>query len=332
MRADHRETYKNLYPMIEPYDCFYLDVGDGHSLYVEQSGNPTGYPVVFVHGGPGGGSSPVQRRFFNPELYRIILFDQRGCGRSLPHACLKENTSRHLVEDMEYIRQHLSIEKWGLFGGSWGSTLALLYAIHYPEHVFELILRGIFLMQQYELNWFYQDGTNSLFPEAYEDFQALIPREEQGDLIKAYYQRLTGDLSLEEKIPFAQAWSLWEGSTVTLIPDHMQKSHAIDPDFAYAFSRIEAHYFYHKGFLDRDDYILHHIDRIRQIRCVIVQGRYDAICPPRSAWKLKKALPRSKLILVPVAGHSAFEPAVQHQLLLACDQMADHFKVAAYSP
>ncbi|GER07323.1 proline iminopeptidase [Iodidimonas muriae] len=315
------DALRKLYPPLASEFSDYLDVGDGHQLYYEVSGNPDGRPVVFLHGGPGGGTSPVQRRFFDPKRYRIILFDQRGCGRSKPFASLDANTSHHLVADMERLRRHLKIDRWHVFGGSWGSTLALLYAQSYPERVTALVLRGIFLMRQRELDWFYKSGTNALFPSEWQDFLAPIPLEERGDIIEAYYRRLTGP-NEAERIQAAKAWSRWESSCVTLVPDEQQIRQSDNAQFALAFARIECHYFKHRGFLEHDDQILRHADRLRQIPTILVQGRYDAICPPISAWELKRALPDATLRLVPVAGHSAFEPAIVHELVTATDRLA----------
>lgn len=319
MRADSTTTFRSLYPSLEPFASERLAVTGGHEIYLEQSGNPAGIPIVFVHGGPGGGTSPIQRRFFNPAKYRIILFDQRGCGRSKPHASLENNTSWDLVADMEAIRQHLNVDKWVLFGGSWGSTLSLLYAETHPEHVRGLILRGIFLSRQRELDWFYQNGTRSIFPEAWARFSGMVPEDEQDDLIAAYHKRLTDPTHEDERLSFAKEWSLWEGSTVTLVPDDEQRAHSVDPVFALAFARIEAHYFKHKCWLDSDAQILENADRLRGIPVTIVQGRYDAICPPTSAWELAQAMPWATLKMVPVAGHSAFEAAIQHELICATD-------------
>ena len=247
-----------------------LDVGDGHSLYVEQSGNPNGIPAVFLHGGPGGGTGPVQRRFFDPKRYRIILFDQRGCGHSHPHASLTANTTWHLVGDMERIRESLGIKKWLVFGGSWGSTLALIYAQAHPERVSAMVLRGIFLMQQRELDWFYRGGTGTIFPESYDRFLSLLSETQRHDPIKAYYDVLTGNGNEDERLSFAREWSLWEGSTVTLTPDTSHQSQSLEAHFALAFARIEAHYFYHNGFLEYDDHILRGCPRIAQDRKSVV--------------------------------------------------------------
>ena len=319
MRADSTTTFRSLYPPIEPYASTRLSVSGGHEIYIEQSGNPAGIPILFVHGGPGGGTSPIQRRFFNPGKYRIILFDQRGCGRSKPHASLDANTTWDLVADMEAIRVHLGIGSWMLFGGSWGSTLALLYAEAYAERVNSLILRGIFLSRKRELAWFYQHGTRSVFPESWERFSAMVPEAERNDLIDAYHRRLTDPDFEGDRLAFAKEWSLWEGSTVTLIPDDAQRAHSVDPVFALAFARIEAHYFKHGGFLETDNQIIENAEKLKAIPTTIVQGRYDVICPPTSAWELAQAMPWATLKMVPVAGHSAFEPAIQHELICATD-------------
>lgn len=319
MRADSTTTFRTLYPPIEPFKTEHLPVSGGHEVYIEQSGKPDGIPILFVHGGPGGGTSAIQRRFFNPQKFRIILFDQRGCGNSRPHASLYENTTWTLVEDMEAIRAYLGISQWALFGGSWGSTLSLLYAEMYPERVSNLILRGIFLMRQREVDWFYQNGTSAIFPEAWHRFSGAVPEAERGDLVSAYYKRLTEPEHERERLHFAKEWSLWEGSTVTLVPDDEQRAHSVDPVFAIAFARIEAHYFINGGFLEHDNQILRDAGRLMNIPTIIIQGRYDSICPPTSAFELSKAMPWAKLKIVPVAGHSAFEPAIQHELICATD-------------
>lgn len=313
---------RSLYPAIEAWSAEHLDVGNGHHIYVEQSGNRYGIPVIFVHGGPGGGTSVLQRRYFNPEKYRIILFDQRGCGRSRPHASLEDNTTWHLVADLEMIRNHLDIERWVVFGGSWGSTLSLIYAEQHPEAVLGLVLRGIFLGRAQELNWLYDGGTRSIFPEGWEEFADHIPCEEQHDLIGAYYKRLTNP---DRKIMLdaAYRWATWESRAVTLVPDMEAIRQNTTTDFAAAIARIEAHYFVNNCFLDRDNQILESIGKIAHLPIYIIQGRYDAICPPISAWELHKSLPDSTLHMVPVAGHSAFEADIIHYLISAMDKLGE---------
>ena len=315
-------TRRTLYPEIEPYNAGFLQVSQLHSVYFEESGNPDGKPVVFLHGGPGGGTVPEQRRFFDPERYRIILFDQRGCGHSTPHAELSENTTWELVGDIERVRAHLDIARWQVFGGSWGSTLALAYAQTHPRRVTELVLRGIFLLRPSELKWFYQDGASALFPDAWERFLAPIPPAERADLIRAYYRRLTGD-DLAVRREAARAWSVWEASTSHLYMSSEQIEHAAEDEFSLAFARIECHYFMRKGFLERDNQLLENVSRIRQIPAVIVQGRYDVVCPAQSAWDLHRAWPESELVIVDDAGHSAFEPGIIHELVAATDRFAD---------
>jgi proline iminopeptidase len=310
---------RTLYPPIEPYQSGHLDVGDGHSLYWELCGNPDGKPVVFLHGGPGGGTSPWHRRFFDPEVYRIVLFDQRGCGRSTPFASLEENTTWHLVADMEKLREHLGIEKWQVFGGSWGSTLALAYAEEHPERVTELVLRGIFLVRKKEIDWFYQGGASFLFPDAWEQYLAPIPKEERGDLLAAYRKRLTSD-DAEVRTQAAKAWSVWEGSTSTLLTDlELVKKTGAD-SFALAFARIENHYFVHGCWFSPESQLLDRVERIRKIPAVIVQGRYDVVCPVESAWELHRAWPEAELKIVADAGHSAMEPGNVDQLVRATDR------------
>lgn len=312
---------RTFYPELEPYRTGFLQVSAEHSLYFEESGNPRGKPVVFLHGGPGGGTSPRQRRFFDPARYRIVLFDQRGCGKSRPHASLVENTTWHLVTDIEALRQELGIERWQVFGGSWGSTLALAYAESHPERVTELLLRGIFLMRRWELEWFYQRGTSLLFPEAFQVYLDLIPEEERGDLIGAYYRRLTSPDPLTRQTA-ARVWSVWEASTSHLIPDDKYIRACAGDDFSLAFSRIEAHYFVHGGFLSREDQLLEELARIQHLPGIIVQGRYDVVCPARSAWELSRAWPKARLVMVPDAGHSAYEPGIVHELITATDEFA----------
>ncbi len=309
---------RGFYPEIEPYDRGMLRVSELHTIYYEQSGNPDGKPVVFVHGGPGGGTDPKQRRFFDPAAYRIVLFDQRGCGKSTPHASLVDNTTWHLVADMEALRGHLAIDRWQVFGGSWGSTLGLAYAQRHPEHTSELVLRGIFLLRKAELDWFYQGGASALFPDAWETYLAPIPADERGDLMQAYHRRLTSD-DRATQLAAAQAWSVWEASTSFLYPSGDFIRHAGEDHFATAFARIECHYFVNRGFLEVEDQLLRDVDRIRDIPGVIVQGRYDVVCPMISAWDLHRAWPQARLEIIPDAGHSGYEPGIVHALVEATD-------------
>jgi len=313
------QELRTLYPEIEPFDSGMLKVSDLHTLYYEQSGNPNGKPVVFLHGGPGGGTNPKCRRFFDPAVYRIVLFDQRGCGKSTPHAELHENTTWNLVNDIERIRTHLGIDRWLVFGGSWGSTLALAYAQTHPERVTELVLRGIFMLRRWELEWFYQKGCDALYPDAWETYLKAIPAVEHGDLMSAYYRRLTSSDPIE-RVEAARAWSVWEGATSYLWQDegHIQSSG--EDEFALAFARIECHYFVHGGFFEHDDQLLRNVERIRKIPAVIVQGRYDVVCPMRSAWDLHRAWPEADLRIVQDAGHSAFEPGNISELVKATDR------------
>jgi proline iminopeptidase len=310
-----------LFPEIEPYDSGDLRVDAIHSLYYEQCGNPKGKPALFLHGGPGGGASPVHRRFWDPSKYRIILFDQRGCGRSTPHAELRANTTWHLVDDIERIREHLGIERWQLFGGSWGSTLSLAYAQAHPERVTEMVLRGIFLLRRREIDWYYQEGASRIFPEAWQKYLEPIPEEERGDLLRAYYRRLTS-LDREERIRAARAWSMWEGSTSRLIPDPVVIERTGDVTFAEAFARIECHYFINAGFFEEDDRLLRHVDVIRHIPTIIVQGRYDIVCPAESAYQLHQAWPESVLRIAAHSGHSALEPEISSELVAATNELS----------
>ncbi len=310
---------RGLYPEIEPFDSGTLQVSTLHRIYYEQSGNPSGKPVVFLHGGPGAGSSPKARRFFDPARYRIILFDQRGCGRSTPHAELTDNTTWDLVADMERLRGHLGIDRWQVFGGSWGSTLALSYAQAHPDRVTELVLRGIFMLRRWELEWFYQKGCDALFPDAWEAYLAAIPEAERGDLMSAYYRRLTSP-EPAVRLAAAKAWSVWEGSTSYLLQDPAHIDGSAEDEFALAFARIECHYFVHGGFFDHDDQLLRNAHRLKGIPAVIVQGRYDVVCPARSAWDLHRAWPEADLRIVADAGHSAFEPGIAHELIEATDR------------
>jgi proline iminopeptidase len=310
---------RTLYPEIEPYRTGRLRVSDLHEIYFEESGNPEGKPAVFVHGGPGGGTEPKQRRFFDPEAYRIILFDQRGCGKSTPYASLDENTTFHLIADMESIRERLEIDRWLVFGGSWGSTLSLAYAERHPDRVTELVLRGIFLLRKQEIDWFYQRGAGALFPDAWEGYLAPIPAEERGNLLAAYHKRLTSP-DPEVRSAAARAWSVWEGRTSCLLPNAELIAKTAGDEFAVAFARIECHYFVNGGFFAKDSQLLDEVGRIRHIPTVIVQGRYDVVCPAESAWALHRAFPEADLRIVPDAGHSAMEPGIVHELVEATDR------------
>jgi proline iminopeptidase len=310
-----------LYPEIEPYRTGRLRVSDVHELYFEECGNPAGKPVVFLHGGPGGGTDGKMRRFFHPEKYRIVLFDQRGSGKSAPHACLEANTTWDLVDDTEKIREHLGIAKWQVFGGSWGSTLALAYAEKHPDRVTELVLRGIFLLRRKEIEWFYQEGASILFPDAWEPYLAHIPEAERGDMVAAYHRRLTSD-DPAVRLAAAKIWSGWEGATSKLLPDAAFTGHYEEDEFALAFARIEAHYFQNRGFFEVDDQLLRDVGRIRHIPAVIVQGRYDVVCPIFSAWALHRAWPEADFIVTPDSGHSAFEAPNSRALVAATDRFA----------
>jgi proline iminopeptidase len=312
---------RSLYPEIAPYRTGTLSVSPLHTLYFEESGNPQGKPVVFLHGGPGGGTEGKHRRFFDPSVYRIVLFDQRGCGKSTPHASLEDNTTWHLVSDMEALRQHLGISAWQVFGGSWGSTLALAYAQRHPLCVTELVLRGIFLLRKKELDWFYQAGCDQLFPDAWEQYLAPIPESERHDLVGAYHKRLTSSDAAVRSVA-ARAWSQWEGRTSMLLPNDTMIDKMGEDLFAEAFARIECHYFVNQGFLQGADALLSNVDKIRHIPTVIVQGRYDVVCPLRSAWDLHRAFPEADLRIVADAGHSAFEVGITSELVLATDRFA----------
>ncbi len=319
MPEGEHASRRTLYPEIEPYDRGTLRVSNVHTIYYEQSGNPKGKPVVFVHGGPGGGSDSKQRRFFDPNAYRIVLFDQRGCGRSIPHASLEENTTWDLVSDMEALRTHLGIARWQVFGGSWGSTLALAYAEKYPDIVTELVLRGIFLLRKSEIDWFYQRGASALFPDAWEDYLEPIPENERRDLLRAYYTRLTSE-NTGDRLRAAKAWSVWEARTSFLSQNDELVAKNDQDDYALAFARIEAHYFVNRGFFEKETQLLDDVDRIRHVKGVIVQGRYDVVCPMESAWALHRAWPEAKLVVVPDAGHSALEAGTLHALIVATDR------------
>jgi proline iminopeptidase len=309
---------KSLYPQTEPYDRGFLTVDSGHRIYYEQAGNPQGKPAVFVHGGPGGGGDVNARRFFDPAGYRIVVFDQRGAGRSEPHASLEANTTWDLVADIEGLRAELGIERWLVFGGSWGSTLSLAYAQTHPAAVSELVLRGIFLLRRQELHWFYQRGAGELFPERWHQFAEHIPAAERDDLLAAYHRRLTdGDPAV--RLAAAKVWSVWEGATSSLLPNPDREGQFAADAFALALARIETHYFVNGGFLQQENQLLDGVDRIRQIPAVLVQGRYDVVCPPVTAWELSQRWPEAKLRIVPDAGHSAYEPGITHELIEATD-------------
>ena len=313
---------RTLYPEIEPFDSGHLRVSPVHELYYEQCGNPNGRPVVFLHGGPGAGLVPNYRRFFDPAAYRIILFDQRGAGRSVPHASLEDNTTWHLVADIELLREHFGVEQWLVFGGSWGSTLALAYAETHPERVGGLVLRGIFLGRQSEPRWLYEDshGASAIFPDGWEEFVRIIPEAERSNMIAAFYRRLT---SPDESVRFeaARAWSIWESSVLKLIPDQTLIDEFSAPDTAAALARIECHYFMNNCFLETDNQLIERVDRIRHIPAVIVHGRYDIICPLTNAWDLHRAWPEAALEIIPAAGHSVTEPGIADALIRATDSL-----------
>jgi proline iminopeptidase len=312
---------RGLYPPVEPDAQGWLDAGDGHRVYWELCGNPAGRPAVFLHGGPGGGCSPDHRRLFDPERYRVLLFDQRGCGRSTPHASLDANTTWHLVADMERLRAEvMRADRWLVFGGSWGSALALAYAQAHPERVSELVLRGIFTLRRAELRWYYQEGASWLFPDKWERFMAPIPEAERGDLIAAYRRRLTHP-DRAVRLEAARAWSLWEGETITLLPDAALSEHFARDEYALAFARIENHYFVHAGFMEEGQ-LIRDAHRLRGIPGVIVQGRYDVATPAATAWALHRAWPEAEFHLVPDAGHAYSEPGILHRLVEATDRFA----------
>ena len=314
------EERRTLYDPIEPYDSGHLRVSTVHELYYEQCGNPNGKPVVFLHGGPGAGLVPDYRRFFDPEAYRVILFDQRGSGQSRPHASLEDNTTWHLVQDIERLREYFGIEQWLVFGGSWGSTLSLAYAETHPERVRGLVLRGIFLCRPKETQWFYEDsqGASAVFPDAWEEYVRIIPESERGDIIGAYYRRLTSD-DTSVRMQAAQAWSTWEGRALKLLPDQKMIDEFSEPEKAIALARIECHYFLNNCFFETDNYLLDNVNRIRHLPAFIVHGRYDIICPFASAWDLHRAWPEATLNIIPDAGHAATEPGIADALVRATD-------------
>ena len=318
-----KRAVQYLYPPIDPFDQRMFEVSGGHTLYVEQCGNPSGVPVIVLHGGPGGGCSPAMRRYFDPEIYRIILFDQRGCGRSRPHASVTNNTTWDLVADIERIREALGIEKVIAFGGSWGATLALIYALSHPDRVSHLVLRGVFLMTQVELDWFYGGGAGQFWPETWARFVELVPEDERHDLIEAYHRRLfCGDLRTETR--YARAWSSWENALASVYSSGAGGE--APGDYARAFARLENHYFTNRGFLEEDGWILNNIDRIRHIPGVIVQGRYDMICPPARAFALSQAWPASDLRMIRNAGHALSEPGISAELVTAMDQIGRNLR------
>ena len=311
---------RELYPPIEPYDSGRLQVSPVHNLHYELCGNPEGVPVVFLHGGPGGGIVSEYRRYFDPAAYRVVLFDQRGSGQSTPHAELEGNTTWDLVEDIEGLRAHLGVDTWHVFGGSWGSTLALAYAETHPDRVRSLCLRGIFLCRPKEIRWFYQEGANWIFPDVWEEYEKVIPEGERGDFVSAYYRRLTGEDGAA-RLEAARAWSVWEGSTSKLHFDPASIEKFADPEFALAFARIECHYFMNNAFFPTENYLIENVGRIRHIPAVIVQGRYDVVCPILSAWELHRAWPEADFRVVADAGHSVTEPGIIHELVSATDRL-----------
>lgn len=311
---------RGLYPLIEPYESGRLDVGEGHSVHWELVGNPDGIPAVFLHGGPGAGCSPDHRRLFDPARYRVLLFDQRGCGRSIPHASIEANTTWHLVADIERLREMAGVDRWLVFGGSWGSCLALAYAQTHPERVSALILRGIFTLRRAELLWFYQEGASWIFPDLWEAYLAPIPESERGDLMAAYHRRLTDPDPIVRK-KAARAWSLWEGQALTLLPDEKLKIQHADDNFALAFARIENHYFVNAGFIE-EGRLIAGAGALKAIPGVIVQGRYDVCTPMRTAWDLHRAWPQARFVVVPDAGHAYSEPGILHHLIEATDLFA----------
>ena len=311
-----------LYPKIEPYKEFKLKVSNLHTIHVEESGNPSGKPVIFLHGGPGGGIEPIYRQYFDPEKWRIIIFDQRGCGKSTPHAELKDNTTWDLVADIEKIRVQLDIENWTVFGGSWGSTLSLSYAIIHPSRCNGLILRGIFLLREKEISWFYQKGCSYIYPDAWEHYLSPIPEEERDNLVASYYKRLTSKNDVI-RIEASKAWSIWEASTSKLYQSKDYLHHFNDPKVSEAFARIECHYFINKGFFETDGWILENVDKINHIPTAIIQGRYDIVCPMMSAWDLHIALPNAEFHIINDAGHSMTEPGIQSKLIETTNKFID---------
>ncbi|KFI30617.1 prolyl aminopeptidase [Haematobacter massiliensis] len=314
--ASPKRPPATLYPPTDPFDQRMIEMGDGHVVYMEQCGNPEGQPVIVLHGGPGGGCSPMMRRFFDPQVYRIVLFDQRGCGRSRPYASVEANTTQHLIGDIERIRKALGIDVWMAFGGSWGATLALLYAEAHPERVSALVLRGVFLMTQAELDWFYGGGAGRFFPDLWQRFANAVPERERDDLIAAYHRRLFSG-NLQEEIAYGRLWAGWENALASI--DHPPVMGDGPADYVRAFSRLENHYFTHRGFLEQDDQIVARAAEIAHIPTRIVQGRHDMVCPPVSAWRLAERLPRAQLRMIPLAGHALSEPGIAAELIRATD-------------
>ena len=312
---------RDLYPPIEPYHQGKLKVSALHTIHYEESGNPEGKPVIFLHGGPGGGITPMYRQYFEPQLWRIIIFDQRGCGKSTPYAELRENTTWDLVRDIEQLREHLNVSQWVVFGGSWGSTLALAYSQTHPDSCKGLILRGIFMLRPSEIRWFYQEGANQIYPDAWQEYLKPIPVAEQGDLLSAYYKRLTSE-DPQVRLEAARAWSIWEASTSKLIPSETSKERFGQANFAEAFARIECHYFVNQGFFEQENQLLENIDRIRHLPGIIVQGRYDVVCPMITAWELHQAWQEAEFIVINDAGHSVSEPGIKDALIRASDRFA----------
>jgi proline iminopeptidase len=313
-----------LYPEISAYSQHSLQVDHLHSLYVEESGNPNGLPVLFIHGGPGGGCQPIHRQFFDPKQYRIILFDQRGCGRSRPHACLTNNTTAHLIEDIEKIRRHLEIDEWLLFGGSWGSTLALLYAQAYPERILGLILRGIFLCRDEDISWFYQAGASNIYPDYWQDFIAPIESGQQHNMIAAYYKVLTSEDEVA-RMRAAEAWSVWEGRTSNLVTNKDTINHFAEPFVALAMARIECHYFYHQAFIEQNQ-ILDNMLTLKNTPITIIHGRHDMVCPIKQAYDLQQTAKHAKMVICESAGHSAFEPDISRALIIETDLFAETYQ------
>lgn len=318
--SGQKSAVQYLYPLIDPFDQRMMEMPGGHTIYVEQCGNPHGIPVIVLHGGPGGGCSPTMRRYFDPSVYRVVLFDQRGCGRSRPHASVENNTTWDLVADIERIREAVGVDKFIVFGGSWGATLALIYSETHPEHVRQIVLRGVFLMMQRELDWFYGGGAGQFWPETWAEFVKLVPETERDDFIGAYHKRLFSGNHQQETL-YGKAWSSWENALASVYSNG--RSGDAPGEYARAFARLENHYFVHGGFLESDGHILSNVDRISHIPGVIVQGRYDMICPPKSAYDLAQAWPNVELRMVRNAGHALSEPGISAELVRAMDQIAE---------